>query len=255
MSTEEQLAVQRNPASFMQEVSNAMVGLYKSEFGRGSKNVRTYWCGPDAITCFMEDTFTPAERKLVTGGHHARVRETRALLQPRTGAPLCQAVECIVGRTVRSLHSSTDDHVDGLATETFVFYPAGREGPSRGLGEMDALVAAPRQASSGSCSAPGPVDVSVGVDELTPSERATVGMVRQLAASGTLGPLVQGLRSGEHGLVEARDALRTLGELDGERLVEIALDTLINEYVEASQDAPPPRGPNTREVHPVADRG
>ena len=41
-----------------------MVRLYKTQFGRGPTAARTHWCGPDALSCFLEDTLTPAERKL-----------------------------------------------------------------------------------------------------------------------------------------------------------------------------------------------
>ena len=230
MSTEQQPPAQEAPASVLVEVSTAMAGLYKSQFGRGATKARTYWSGPDAITCFMEDTFTPTERNLVTLGDHAWVRDSRSLKQDATVAQFCEPVERIIGRTVRSVHSSTDAHADGLSTQTFLFYPEGREGPSRSLQDTHPPDAAPPPA-------PGSVGLSVAVDELTPTEHATVEMVRKLVASGTLEPLVQALRSGEQGLVDARDALRILVELDRERLVQIALDTVVNEYVEEPRDA------------------
>ena len=237
MSTEQQSPAQEAPANVLVAVSDAMVGLYESEFGRGSNGARTYWCGPDAITCFMEDTFTPAEHKLVAMGDCARIRDGRSLTQCTTVAQFCEPVERILGRTVRSLHSSTDTHVDGLSTETFLFYPEGREGPSRRLQDTHSLDAPP---------APGSVGPSGAVDEPTPAEHATVGMVGKLLASGTLEPLTQALESGEQGLVEARDVLRMLVEFDRERLVQIALDSLIDENVDRPRDAPPPRPPDTR---------
>ena len=67
--------------------------------------------------------------------------------------------------------------------------------------------------------------------ELTPAERATIDLVAELVATGNLRPLVEALRQGERGPEEARDALRLLADLDVDRLVQIALDTLIIEYV------------------------
>ena len=115
----------------LMEISNAMVRLYKSQFGRGPTKARTYWCGPDAMSCFLEDTLTPAERNLVKMGEHQRLRDTRTFFQYASVREFCEQVEQITGRRVRSFHSSIDTEVDGLAVETFVFYPDGQEGPSR----------------------------------------------------------------------------------------------------------------------------
>jgi uncharacterized protein YbcI len=114
------------------DVSNAMVKLHKEQFGRGPTSARTHWCGPNAIACFLENTLTPAERNLVAMNEHQRLRDTRMYFQYATIREFCEAVEQITGRTVRSFHSSIDTEVEGLAVETFIFYPEGEEGPSRG---------------------------------------------------------------------------------------------------------------------------
>ena len=67
--------------------------------------------------------------------------------------------------------------------------------------------------------------------ELTPAEQATTRLVLQLVESGNLHPLIEALRNGDHGPEDARDALRVLADYDVARLVQIALDTLITEYV------------------------
>ncbi len=132
MSTDEQQpASQETHTSILTEISNAMVGLYKTQFGRGPTSARTHWCGPDALTCFLEDTLTPAERNLVKMGEHHRLRDTRMFFQYATVREFCEPVERITGRTVRSFQSSIDTEVDGLCLETFIFYPDGKEGPSR----------------------------------------------------------------------------------------------------------------------------
>ena len=118
-------------ASVLQDVSNAMVRLYKEQFGRGPTVARTVWSGSDALTCFLEDTLTPAEKNLVKLGEHQRLRDTRMFFQYATVREFCEPVEQITGRTVRSFQSSVDTAVDGLAMECFIFYPEGREGPSR----------------------------------------------------------------------------------------------------------------------------
>jgi uncharacterized protein YbcI len=117
--------------SILMEVSNAMVRLYKEQFGRGPTKTRSYWAGPDAIACLLEDTLTPAERNLAQMGQHQRLRDMRLYFQYATIAEFCGPVERITGRKVRSFHSSVDTKVDGLAIETFIFYPEGQDGPSR----------------------------------------------------------------------------------------------------------------------------
>lgn len=65
----------------------------------------------------------------------------------------------------------------------------------------------------------------------TPQELATAELVKTLRATGNLRPLVGVLREEESGPERARDALLLLGELDLELLVQVALDTLIDDYV------------------------
>src|SRR5215204_2923753 len=119
------------------EISNAVVRLYKQQFGRGPTSARTYWCGRDVITCILEDTLTPAERNLVRMGEHQRLRDTRIFFQYATVREFCEPVEHITGRTVRSFHSSIDTKVDGMSMETFVLYSEGQEGPSRASLEQE----------------------------------------------------------------------------------------------------------------------
>lgn len=135
MSTDEhrypEPSLHESRTSILMEVSNAMVRLYKEQFGRGPTTSRSHWAGPDAIVCLMEDTLTPAERNLVKMGEHQRLRDMRLFFQYAALREFCEPVERITGRKVRSFHSSVDTKVDGLAIETFVFYPEGQDGPSR----------------------------------------------------------------------------------------------------------------------------
>lgn len=117
--------------SMLMEISNAMVRLYKELFGRGPTKARTYWTGPDALTVLLENTLTRAERNMVKMGEHQRLRDTRMFFQYASVREFCETVEQLTGRTVRSFISGIDSEVDGLALETFVFYPDGESGPSR----------------------------------------------------------------------------------------------------------------------------
>jgi hypothetical protein len=67
---------------------------------------------------------------------------------------------------------------------------------------------------------------------LTPEEQRTADLVETLKKTGNLRPLVDVLRAGEPGPELARDALLLLGELDLQLLVQVALDTLIEDYVD-----------------------
>ena len=113
------------------EISNAMVALYKQQFGRGPTKAKTHWGGSDLITVVLEDTLTPAERNLVKLGEHQRLRDLRLFFQYASVREFCEPVEQITGRKVRAFFSSIDTEVDGMSIESFMLYPEGQDGPSR----------------------------------------------------------------------------------------------------------------------------
>jgi uncharacterized protein YbcI len=117
--------------SVLMEISNAMVRLYKDQFGRGPTKARTHWAGPDTLLVVLEDTLAPVERSMVGMGEHQRLRELRMLFQYATVDGFCEPIERITGRKVRAFVSGMDTEVDGLSTEVFVLHPAGYDGPSR----------------------------------------------------------------------------------------------------------------------------
>jgi uncharacterized protein YbcI len=115
----------------LMEISNAMVRLYKDQFGRGPTKARSLWCAPDTVVVFLEDTLAPVERSMVRMGAHQRLRETRLMFQYATVREFCEPIEQITGRKVRSFLSGIDTEVDGLSMETFILHPEGYDGPSR----------------------------------------------------------------------------------------------------------------------------
>jgi uncharacterized protein YbcI len=115
----------------LMEISNAMVKLYKEQFGRGPTKARTYWCSDHIITTVLEDTLTPVETSLVRLGEHQRLRDTRMLFQYASVREFSGIIERVTGRKVRSFVSGIDTEVDGLSIELFVLHPAGYDGPSR----------------------------------------------------------------------------------------------------------------------------
>ena len=115
----------------LQEISNAMVQLYKEQFGRGPTRVRTNWAGSDTVVVILEDTLVRSERNLVKLGEHQRLRDTRLFFQYASIREICEPVEQATGRKVRAFISGIDTEAEGLSTELFVMHPAGYDGPSR----------------------------------------------------------------------------------------------------------------------------
>jgi uncharacterized protein YbcI len=103
-------------------ISNAIVGIYKQQFGRGPTKARSHFAGPDTLVCVLENTFTPAERKMIELKEHQRVRELRLFFQHATEDVFKDAVMEITGRQVRSFGSATDTDTD-TSFEMFTFEP------------------------------------------------------------------------------------------------------------------------------------
>jgi uncharacterized protein YbcI len=131
MPTEHDPPAGERPPNVLTEVSNAMVQLFKEQFGRGATSARTHWAGPDTIVTVLEDTLVPAERNLAKLGEHQRLRDLRMFFQYATTQEFCEPVERATGRKVRAFISGMDTHADGLSTEVFVLHPTGYDGPSR----------------------------------------------------------------------------------------------------------------------------
>ena len=106
----------------LREVSRACVRIYKEQFGRGPEHVRSFWAGPDAIVCFLENTLTPVERTLGTMNEHQRLRDMRMLFQYAAEDEFKSAIEAITGRKVVGFVSGIDTKTD-LATEVFTLAP------------------------------------------------------------------------------------------------------------------------------------
>jgi uncharacterized protein YbcI len=108
----------------LSELSNAMVRLYKEQFGRGPTKARSVYAGPDAVLCTLENSFTPAERSLVRMGEHQRLRDTRMFFQYATEQEFRETVEQITGRKVRAFVSGVDVKQD-VSSELFYLEPSG----------------------------------------------------------------------------------------------------------------------------------
>jgi uncharacterized protein YbcI len=115
----ETVSVDGGNDSIQAEISREMVRLYKDLFGRGPTRARTEFAGPDALICTLENTFTPAERRLAEMGEHQRLRDTRLYFQAATEDKFREAVERATGRKVRAFLSGLDADTDVCAE---VFY-------------------------------------------------------------------------------------------------------------------------------------
>lgn len=109
-------------SSVRAEISREMVRLYKEQFGRGPTKAKTEFAGPDVVLCTLEDSFTPAERRLAEMEEHQRLRDTRLYFQHATKGEFIGVIERILKRRVRAFNSSVDTHQD-LSVEVFHLEP------------------------------------------------------------------------------------------------------------------------------------
>jgi uncharacterized protein YbcI len=112
----------------LQEITNAMVRLYKELFGRGPTKARTDYAGPDTIVATVQNSLTTAERAMVSLGEHHRVREIRMLFQHASERDFIDAVERITGRKVWAFVSGTNTEQD-VSAEVFYLEPVPAPGP------------------------------------------------------------------------------------------------------------------------------
>ena len=110
----------RTNGEVLLQLSNEMVRIYKEMFGRGPTRARADWAGTDAVVCTLEDTLTPAERKMAKLGEHQRLREVRMFFQHASEADFRASVERITGRSVRAFVSGIDTNQD-VSSEVFYF--------------------------------------------------------------------------------------------------------------------------------------
>ena len=109
-------------------VSNAMVKLYKEQFGRGPTKARTNFAGADVIICTLEDSLTPAERNLVALGEHGRIRDVRMFFQHAAEDEFRAIIEEKAGRKVWAFVSGIDTTND-VSSEVFYLKSENGAGP------------------------------------------------------------------------------------------------------------------------------
>jgi len=117
----------------LSEISNAMVRLYKEQFGRGPTKAATHYAGPDCLISTLEHSLTPAERNMAALGEHQRLRDVRLFFQHAREEDFRSTVETVTGRKVRGFISGLDTRAD-IACEVFYLEPE----PAAGDGDAAA---------------------------------------------------------------------------------------------------------------------
>jgi uncharacterized protein YbcI len=112
------------------EVTNAVVRLHRSHYGKGPTRSKSYLID-DVLICVMRDVFTTVERTLIESGEADRVRETRLAFEDAMRDRFTAAVEEILGRRVTGFTTQVLLDQD-VAIEVFVLEPV--SGPRRGEG-------------------------------------------------------------------------------------------------------------------------
>jgi uncharacterized protein YbcI len=106
----------------MEELSRAMVRLYKERFGRGPTKAQSVYATADLLICTLENSLTPAERTMAEMGEHQRLRDVRMFFQYASEKEFVEVVEQITGRAVRGFVSGIDTEHD-ISSEVFYLEP------------------------------------------------------------------------------------------------------------------------------------
>jgi uncharacterized protein YbcI len=110
-----------NLGPLMAEVTNAVVQLHRTHYGKGPTRSKSYLLD-DVLICVMRDVFTTVERTLVESGEGDKVRETRLAFQDAMRERFTEAVEEIMERRVVGCSSQVLLDQD-VAIETFLLEP------------------------------------------------------------------------------------------------------------------------------------
>jgi uncharacterized protein YbcI len=133
------------PASgrVLAEITNAIVRLHRTHYGKGPTRSKSYLID-DVLICVMREIFTTVERTLIDAGEDDMVRQTRLAFQEAMQDTFKSAIEEILGRPVLGITSQVLIDRD-TAIEVFVLGPDdrvgdGRAGDERAAGRADSSV-------------------------------------------------------------------------------------------------------------------
>jgi len=101
-----------------QELSNAMVALFKQYYGRGPADCRTY-LEPDLVVVVMTGGYHAAEQTLFEAGKWVEVRQARLSWQDTMHARFVETIEGLTQREVKAFMSANHQSPD-VTVELFV---------------------------------------------------------------------------------------------------------------------------------------
>ena len=101
-----------------QELSNAIVALFKEHFGRGPADCRTY-LEPDLVVVVMTGGYHAAEQTLFEAGKWHEVRQARMSWQDTMQGRFVETIERLTHREVQAFMSANHQSPD-VTVELFV---------------------------------------------------------------------------------------------------------------------------------------
>src|SRR5262249_9381580 len=107
--------------STLTEVCNAIVQIHKRFYGKGPTQARAH-LSRDLLAVVLDGGFTRGEKTLSERGHEREVLHARMVMQQAVQEEFRDAIEQILGRSIRSFMSASDP-IAGLQAEIFILYP------------------------------------------------------------------------------------------------------------------------------------
>jgi uncharacterized protein YbcI len=104
-----------------QQLSNAIVALFKQYFGRGPTTCRTY-LEPNLVIFVLEGGYTAAEQTLFQAGKWYEVRQARIAWQDSMEVRFIDTIEGLTHRTVKAFLSANRQDAE-LTIELFALEP------------------------------------------------------------------------------------------------------------------------------------
>ena len=101
-----------------QDISTALVSLYKQHLGKGPTRCRTY-LEPDLVVVILGEGYTAGERTLFEAGKWHEVRRVRQIWQDSMQERFVTTIEELTGRKVAAFMSANRQDPD-FAVELFV---------------------------------------------------------------------------------------------------------------------------------------
>jgi uncharacterized protein YbcI len=113
--------------ALLEQISNAIVGLFRESFGRGPTGAKTYVLD-DLVICVLRDGLTPVERTLRDRGEGDFVREMRVKFQDAVEDQLRGMVEDLTGQRVVAFLSQANVDPELTIEVFFLDGPTGTNG-------------------------------------------------------------------------------------------------------------------------------